>query len=429
MTSSNHSEHAYDLVVIGLGYVGLPLVLQGVKRGLRVGGLDLSASVVAALMSGKSHVDDVNDDEIQEILQKGFVASTDETLLSRAKAIVICVPTPLSLDGSPDLSAVHATSASIVRNIRPGTLVSLESTTSPGTTEEFLVPALESTGLKVGEDIFVVFSPERIDPGNQTYTLENTPKVVGGATAACLQRGIELYENLVAQVVPLSGTKEAELCKLLENTYRQVNIALVNELSKYCHELGIDIWEVIRGASTKPFGFQAFSPGPGIGGHCIPIDPSYLSYTVNAKLGYPFRIVELAQEVNNSMPQYIVQRVQEQLNLVAKAVMNSNIVVVGITYKADISDCRESPSTPIVERLLALGAHVQFVDSFHSAWSVSGNRSIPSTTVAEISPDAVDLVILLQHHSDLDVNAIRDSGCLVLDTRGRLSPSSKIAVL
>lgn len=423
-------DHKVDVVVVGLGYVGLPLAQRAASQGLKVVGLDKSSETVALLNAGKSHVDDISDAAVQQMVDRGFRASCDDEVLSIASNVIICVPTPLSEDGSPDLSAVKAASTAVARNVRPGTLVSLESTTSPGTTEEILLPLLEEQGLVVGETVFLVFSPERIDPGNTKYTLKNTPKVVGGVTNSCRDRGVRLYESLVDVVVPVSGVKEAELSKLLENTYRQLNIALVNELARYCHELGIDIWEVIRGAATKPFGFQPFYPGPGIGGHCIPIDPSYLSYTVNAKLGYPFRLVELAQEVNNSMPQYVVSRAQEKLNEKKLSVNGSSVVLVGITYKANISDKRESPALEIAKRLSSLGAQVSFNDPYYDNWDpLNEGTTLPFVPVDKMSKETADLVILLQHHDAVDVTSIEQSGCTVLDTRGKLSSSANVSRL
>lgn len=381
-------------------------------------------------MAGTSHVDDISEQSVAGMISSGFIATSDPTVLKKAKSIVICVPTPLADDGAPDMSAVVSAAESVAENVVSGTLISLESTTSPGTTEEVLVPLLEKQGFKIGIDVFVVFSPERIDPGNTTFTLRNTPKVVGGITPECTRVGVRLYEKIVDVVVPVSGTKEAELTKLLENTYRHVNIALVNELARYCHELDIDIWEVIRGAATKPFGFQAFYPGPGVGGHCIPIDPNYLSYTVNAKLGYPFRMIELAQEVNNSMPQYVATRAQEILNLHKKPLNGSTVLVLGITYKANISDRRQSPATDLVKRLLPTGADVHFNDPFHDEWTPREvAKSIPFLSLREVTPETVDLVIVLQHHDEYDLDALAATGCPIIDTRGVMTPSSTVTKL
>src|SRR5690606_5789886 len=286
---------ASDLAVIGLGYVGLPLAHEATRAGLTVTGLDLSEAVVDGLNAGRSHIDDLSDTDIERMREAGFAATTDASRLAGASTIVICVPTPLSAEGGPDLGAVTSAAASIAAHLTPGTLVVLESTTYPGTTEEVVRPILEESGLIAGADFHLAFSPERIDPGNPSFGVANTPKVVGGLTEECERRAAAFYNRFVEQVVRARGTREAEMAKLLENTYRHVNIALVNEMAVFCQELGVDLWDSIACAATKPFGFQAFYPGPGVGGHCIPIDPNYLSYKVKT-LGYPFRFVELAQE-------------------------------------------------------------------------------------------------------------------------------------
>ncbi|MFI0358024.1 nucleotide sugar dehydrogenase, partial [Actinomadura sp. 9N407] len=292
--------------------------------------------------AGHSHIDDVGDPEVGEMLAAGFTSSADENLLDSARTMIICVPTPLSDEGGPDLTAVKGAATTIARHLHTGDLVILESTTYPGTTDEVLRPLLEQgSGLVAGVDFHLAFSPERIDPGNPHYGVANTPKIVGGLTPGCAQAAAALYGKFVDQVVQAKGTREAEMAKLLENTYRHVNIALVNEMAVFCHELGIDLWDAIDCAATKPFGFQAFRPGPGVGGHCIPIDPNYLSYKVRS-LGYPFRFVELAQEINDRMPRYIVERAQQLLNTHGQALKNAHILLLGVTYKADIADQRET---------------------------------------------------------------------------------------
>jgi UDP-N-acetyl-D-glucosamine dehydrogenase len=296
-----------ELVIVGLGYVGLPLAQQAVRRGVRVAGFDVSQRTVDGLASGRSHVDDLSDDEIVEMNASGFTASTDPQILDDTDAIVICVPTPLDDSGGPDLFAVTSACETIVEHLRPGMLVVLESTTYPGTTEDVVKPILERSGLVAGVDFDLAYSPERIDPGNAVYGVQNTPKVVGGINEQSTEAAAALYGRFIDTVVRTSGTREAEMAKLLENTYRHVNIALVNEMAIFCHDLGIDLWEAIEAAKTKPFGFQAFYPGPGVGGHCIPIDPNYLSYKVRT-LGYQFRFVELAQEISARMPAYVVSR-------------------------------------------------------------------------------------------------------------------------
>jgi len=283
---------ARDLVVIGLGYVGLPLAQEACRAGLTVTGLDVSEHVISGLSAGRSHVDDLSDADIAEMQAAGFTATSDASVIADADTVVICVPTPLTPEGGPDLGAVLGATRSIAAHLRPGHLIVLESTTYPGTTDDDVRPVLEAGGLVAGRDFHLAFSPERIDPGNPTYGMKNTPKVVGGLTPECTQAAAAFYGRFVDTVVPARGTREAEMAKLLENTYRHINIALVNEMARFCHELDIDLWDVIAAAKSKPFGFQAFYPGPGVGGHCIPIDPNYLSYQVQAKLGYPFRFID-----------------------------------------------------------------------------------------------------------------------------------------
>jgi UDP-N-acetyl-D-glucosamine dehydrogenase len=406
-----------DLVVIGLGYVGLPLAREAVRSGMRVTGLDRDAAVVAGLAAGHSHVDDLLDEDIAAMLAAGFTPTTDPAVIASAATVVICVPTPLSPDGAPDLAAVNSATAAVAGHVRPGTLVVLESTTYPGTTDELLRPALEAGGLRVGTDLFLAFSPERIDPGNERYGFRNTPKVVGGSTPACTERAAAFYGRIVDEVVLARGTREAEMTKLLENTYRHVNIALVNEMARFCHELDIQLWDVIRCAATKPFGFQPFYPGPGVGGHCIPIDPNYLSHEVRARLGYPFRFVELAQEVNAGMPGYVARRIQDALNAVGKPVRGSGVLLLGVTYKADISDQRESPAAPLAVRLRQLGADVQYHDPFVPVWTVEDDELTCVPDVPEAAAKA-DIVVLLQRHSAFDLEAVSRAAQLVLDTRG-----------
>jgi UDP-N-acetyl-D-glucosamine dehydrogenase len=416
-----------DLAVVGLGYVGLPLVREACRAGLRVLGFDTSSSVVELLRSGRSHVDDIGDAEVADMLAAGLAVTTDERKLAEADVIVICVPTPLDSDGGPDLTAVKVAARTVAGQLRPGTLVVLESTTYPGTTDEVVRPVLEQgSGLTAGKEFSLAFSPERIDPGNPTYGLRNTPKVVGGHTPACTQRAEGFYTKICDTVVRARGTREAEMAKLLENTYRHVNIALVNEMAVFCNELGIDLWDAISCASTKPFGFQAFYPGPGVGGHCIPIDPNYLSYSVR-RLGFPFRFVELAQEINQRMPVYVAQRAQDLLNRNRKAVNGSTVLLLGVTYKADISDQRESPSTAVARRLRRLGAEVRFHDPYVPEWKVDG-VPVPRVDDLEQALAAADLTILLQAHSAYESSTLTGAQ-LLLDTRGRLRGSANIEVL
>jgi UDP-N-acetyl-D-glucosamine dehydrogenase len=402
----------YDVAILGLGYVGLPLAQQATRAGMSVLGFDVSASVVASLAAGRSHVDDLSDADVAAMLAGGFRPTTDETLIGTADAAVICVPTPLSEENGPDLRAVIGATETVARQLRPGMLVVLESTTYPGTTDDVVRPLLQNSGLVAGVDIHLAFSPERIDPGNEQFGPHNTPKVVGGYTAACTQRAAEFYGRFVQRVVRTRGTREAETAKLLENTYRHVNIALVNEMARFCHELDIDLWDVIRAASTKPFGFQAFFPGPGVGGHCIPIDPNYLSHNVRSKLGYPFRFVELAQEINATMPAYVARRAQNLLNTDGHAVHGARILLLGVTYKANIADQRESPAIPLAKHLLALGATLSYHDPHVPEWIVPGTRDLDGAAAA------ADLVILVQHHREYDADRLAGIAKRFFDTRG-----------
>ncbi len=410
---------ADDLVVIGLGYVGLPLAQEAVRSGHRVVGLDTSPTVAARLNDGRSHVDDLSDADIAEMVAGGFRATTDPAVLGHADVVVICVPTPLDAHDGPDLAAVLSATAAVAAHIRPGALVVLESTTYPGTTEDVLQPVLEAGGLRVGEDLFLAFSPERIDPGNPTFGLRNTPKVVGGVTPACGERAAAFYRTVVDDVVVVPRAREAELTKLLENTYRHINIALVNEMAKFCHELDIDLWSVIDAAATKPFGFHPFRPGPGVGGHCIPIDPNYLSYKVRSDLGYPFRFVELAQEINSSMPAYVVDRAAELLQRNGKRLEGATVLILGVSYKRDIADDRESPASDVARSLHERGATVVYDDPVLGEWT---HCPVPATRADDLGSAlaSADVVLLLQDHSGYDLDALAAAGALVLDTRGRL---------
>lgn len=411
------TDVAADVVVLGLGYVGLPLAQAAVRSGLSVIGFDVSASVVEGLNGGRSHVDDLSESDIAEMVAGGFRATTDETEIATASAAVVCVPTPLSEDGGPDLGAVMSATRTIARNLQPGMLVVLESTTYPGTTDEVVKPILEEGGLTAGTDFALAFSPERIDPGNPTYGMTNTPKVVGGFTPACTDRAAEFYRRFVDTVVPAKGTREAETAKLLENTYRHINIALVNEMARFCHELGIDLWNVIEMAKTKPFGFQAFYPGPGVGGHCIPIDPNYLSYNVRARLGYPFRFVELAQEINATMPAYVARRAQDILNEDSLALRGATVLLLGVTYKPDIADQRESPAVPLAKQLRSMGADVQFHDPNVQSWKV-GDDPLERVPDLDAALSSADLAILVQNHKSYDVAALAAAAKRFFDTKG-----------
>src|SRR5215472_15716385 len=419
---------AQDVLVIGLGYVGLPLAVQAARAGYRVTGYDTSAAIAAGLHAGRSHVDDVSDQEVAAARARGFRATADEAAIGPQDVIVICVPTPLSETDGPDLGAVRAAAQTAGRLLRPGTLVSLESTTYPGTTGEVVRPLLEKTsGMSAGIDFSLVFSPERIDPGNPEFGLANTPKIIGGVTPSCADAATAFYGTICEQVVRAASAREAEMAKLLENTYRHVNIALVNEMAIFCRELGVDLHDAIRCAATKPFGFAPFYPGPGVGGHCIPIDPNYLSYKVRT-LGYPFRFVELAQEINGRMPGYVTERAADLLNRHAQAVNGAKVLLLGVTYKRDVADQRESPARPLARKLLARGAEVSYHDPYVPAWQIDG-QPVPRAGGLDQALAAADLVILLQAHSSYDPAQLTRASRLLLDTRGVIPAAPHVEAL
>ncbi len=417
-----------DLAVIGLGYVGLPLAQEASRAGLTVLGVDVNAAVVAALNEGRSHIDDLSDADIAAMRDAGFEATADLARVAQADVAVICVPTPLSEEGGPDLRAVLAAVDTVAAAAHPGMTIVLESTTYPGTTDELVRPLIEATGLVVGQDVHLAFSPERIDPGRTDFGAKNTPKVVGGCTPACTAAAAAFYGRFVDHVVTVKGTREAEMAKLLENTYRHVNIALVNEMAMFCHELDIDLWESIRAASTKPFGFQAFYPGPGVGGHCIPIDPNYLSHRVRAKLKTSFRFVELAQDINARMPNYVVLRAADLLNDHAKALRGSTVLLLGVTYKPDIADQRESPAVDIAKMFEQRGARVVFHDPFVQTWRLPEHDLERVSDLDAALADA-DLTVLLQPHRSYDMEHLAATTPLLFDTRGRASASDHVALL
>lgn len=407
-----------SVTIIGQGYVGLPLAQEASASGWKVFGFDLSEHVVSGLNAGRSHIDDISDSDVRTMLDNGYTASIDPLVISESEVVVICVPTPLGEAGAPDLSYIESASITVGKNLKAGTTVILESTTYPGTTDDVCAPILvEQSGLSIDEDLFIAFSPERVDPGRSDYGIKNTPKLVGGISPKSTKKATDFYSDFVDHVVPMAGPKEAETAKLLENTFRHVNIALVNEMAKVCHELNIDIWEVIRGASTKPFGFMPFRPGPGVGGHCIPIDPSYLSYEVRRNLGYPLRFVELAQEINNTMPQYVVSRIAETLNERSLSIKASNILLLGVTYKKNIADQRESPALPLGEELIRRGANLKFIDPHVAEWEVD-SVTFQSEPDWNSAISEADIVVLLQAHDEFDVEAIAKNAKAFLDTSG-----------
>jgi UDP-N-acetyl-D-glucosamine dehydrogenase len=405
--------------IVGLGYVGLPLAMELAHAGFRVLGFDINQRVVDGLNAGRSHVKDVTDETLREVVEGGrFQATTDMSRLAEPDAVSICVPTPLSKMKDPDVSFIVAATEAVKRSLRRGQAIILESTTYPGTTREILLPALESTGLKVGEDFFLAFSPERVDPGNAVWQTHNTPKVVGGITEDCRRVACALYQPAIEKLVPVSTTEAAELVKLLENTFRSVNIGLVNEMAIVCDKLGVNVWEVIDAAATKPFGFMKFLPGPGLGGHCIPIDPHYLAWKMRG-LNYKTRFIDLAGELNTEMPLFWVRKVAESLNSQARAVRGASVLVVGVAYKRDIDDIRESPALDILRLLEGQGARVSYHDPHVPCFAEDGHeyRSVPLT------PESVrgaDCVMIVTDHSTLDYEMIKRNAKLVVDTRNAI---------
>jgi UDP-N-acetyl-D-glucosamine dehydrogenase len=409
--------------IVGLGYVGLPLAVELADAGFRVLGFDVQRRVVDGVNAGRSHVKDVSDAQLQASVKPGRLSATTDMLrLAEPDAISICVPTPLSKFKDPDVSFIVAATESVKRTLRRGQAIILESTTYPGTTREILLPALESTGLTVGEDFFLAFSPERVDPGNTKYGTRNTPKVVGGITDDCCRVAVALYQPAIDTLVPVSTTEAAELVKLLENTFRSVNIGLVNEMAIVCDKLGVDVWEVIEAAATKPFGFMKFLPGPGLGGHCIPVDPHYLAWKMRG-LNYKTRFIDLAGELNTEMPLFWTRKLAEALNGQGKAVRGASVLVLGVAYKRDIDDIRESPALDIIRLLEGQGARVAYSDPHVPAFSEDGHefRSVP------LSPETVaaaDCILIVTDHSAVDYRMIKRHARLVVDTRNAMPKES-----
>ncbi|MGF1432395.1 nucleotide sugar dehydrogenase [Kitasatospora sp. LaBMicrA B282] len=428
------------VVIAGQGYVGLPLAVRAAEVGHRVTGYDVDRRRIERLARGESYVEDIPDARLRPLLASGaYRPSADPAAVAGFDLAVITVPTPLR-DGAPDLSYIESSAELLAGHLRPGATVVLESTTYPGTTEELLAPLLEKgSGLSAGLDFRLGYSPERIDPGNPDWHLENTPKVVSGLNADSLQAVDGFYRQLVDRTVPVSSCKEAELTKLLENTFRHVNIALVNELAMFAHDLGIDVWEAIDAAATKPFGFLRFNPGPGVGGHCLPIDPSYLSWRVERALGHSFRFVELANDVNSHMPDYVVRRLAEGLNARRRPVNGSRILLLGLAYKKNTGDARETPAARVADLLTRMGAEVRAADPHVVAGVHVGDPAIPGqrgplsqvtrVTATEAELAAADAVVLLADHDDFDYDRIRAHARYVLDCRRRLGTAATVEVL
>ena len=424
------------VVVIGQGYVGLPFAMRAVEVGFDVVGFDLDLRRVDRLRNGDSFVEDVDAATLQAALASGrYLVSSDKADLLNFDVVVITVPTPLR-ESMPDLGYIEAAGRDLAPFVRPGSIVILESTTYPGTTEELLCPILEAgSGLKAGTDFMVGYSPERIDPGNRVWTFTTTPKVVSGIDDRSRDSIAAFYSQLVDRVVPTKGCKEAELTKLLENTFRHVNVALVNELAVFAHQLGIDVWDAIDAASTKPFGYMKFTPGPGVGGHCLPIDPSYLSWRVKQTLGEQFRFVELANDVNEHMPNHVVRRIMEGLNDSGKAVRGSRILCLGLAYKKNSSDARESPALIVAAKLVGLGAQVRACDPFVPQIPEVHGRSLSEVNAVEVVPftveeiAAADAIVVLTDHDDFDYDLVATHGRYVLDTRHRCRPEANVFYL
>jgi UDP-N-acetyl-D-glucosamine dehydrogenase len=412
-------DKSIKLGVIGLGYVGLPLACEFAKEGVSVLGFDVDQEKIRLINDGKSYIIDVPEKEVEELVEKNLLSATsDFSRLKGADVISICVPTPLGKTKDPDMTYIEKALESIKPNLRKGQVIILESTTYPGTTEEVILPIMEETGLKVGEDIFLAFSPERVDPGNEKYQTKNTPKVLGGVTDACTEIAAQVYELAIDSVVRVSSPCCAEMVKLLENTFRSVNIGMANEMALMCDKLGVNVWEVIEAAATKPFGFMPFFPGPGLGGHCIPIDPLYLSWKLKT-LNYDARFIGLASEVNENMPNYVVEKTMLFLNEEKKCLNNAKILVVGVAYKPDINDMRESPALEVIAKLQGLGAVIQYHDDYIPQIEIDGVGYSSSVLDAQILHKA-DIVIVLTNHKYLDLDVIVNKSKLVFDTRNSL---------
>ncbi len=405
--------------VIGLGYVGLPLAVEFAKSGMRVLGVDLDARKVDAIGRGESYIQDVPSETLAPLVKAGLLAATtDFALLKDIDTINIAVPTPLGKTRDPDISYIVAATDEIARHMSDGTLVILESTTYPGTTDEVILPKLEATGRRVGESFFLAFSPERVDPGNEKYQTRNIPKVVGGITPACTEVAVALYARAIDTVIPVSSSRVAETVKLLENTFRSVNIGLVNEIALICSRMSINVWDVIDAAATKPFGFMPFYPGPGLGGHCIPIDPFYLSWKARLH-GFEARFIELAGEVNSHMPDHVVEVVTDALNSQKKAVNGANILVLGVAYKANIDDYRESPALDVIKLLQAKGGQVSFHDDWITA-VIPELADVPRRALAPADLKGVDVAVVITNHAQVDYRSLLAAVPLVVDTRNVL---------
>jgi len=403
--------------IIGLGYVGLPLAVEFANSNFKVVGIDVDQPRVDQINNGNNYIGDVSDANLAEIVQKGLLsATTDFAKLKEIDAAIICVPTPLNKLKDPDVSFILSVLEQLSKYVHSDMFISLESTTYPGTTRELILPALEKTGLKVGEDFYLCFSPERVDPGNEKYQIKNTPKVIGGITEKCTDIGVKLYQSIIETVVPVTSPESAETVKLLENTFRSINIGLANEIAIMCEKLGVDVWEVIDAADTKPFGFMKFTPGPGLGGHCIPIDPHYLSWKMKT-LNYRARFIELAGEINTGMPDHVINLVSQGLNRFQKSIRGSNILILGIAYKKDIDDVRESPALDIMTLLEQGGADVHFYDEFVEKIKWNDSEKLSEEQLSKKMLKEYDAVVVVTDHSNVDYTFLKDNSKLIIDTR------------
>ncbi len=411
------SDRSASIAIIGMGYVGLPLAVEFGRVGFKITGIDILERKIKTLNAGKSDVDDIKAYEVKELVDLNRLhTSNDFSQLKKADVAIICVPTPLNKTKDPDVSFILAAVTEIAKYLHKGMLIVLESTSYPGTTDELLREKFEATGLKLGTDFFLAFSPERVDPGNPRFQTCNTPKVVGGTTPTCLKVAKHLYEQVITQVIPVSSTRAAEMVKLLENTFRSVNIGLVNEVALMCDRLGIDVWEVIDAAASKPFGFMPFYPGPGLGGHCIPIDPHYLSWKLKS-LNYYARFIELAGDINSHMPEYVAEKIVNALNTRKKAIMGSDILVLGVAYKRDISDLRESPALDVIRLLQEKGARVKYADPFVSVIKMEVGPDMKASPLNEQLLKSSDCVVIVTDHSSFNYQWVVDKASLVVDTR------------
>lgn len=413
-------DRSATFAVMGLGYAGLPLAVELAASGFHVVGVDIDQTVVDGINGGRSHVSDVSSERLKSLVSdKLLEATVHADRISDVDVVCICVPTPLSKTKDPDVSYIVAATDAAIERLRPGQAIILESTTYPGTTRELLLPRIQERGLVIGQDVFLAFSPERVDPGNAKWHTRNTPKVIGGITRECARVTKALYEPVFDTLVPVSSPESAELVKLLENTFRSVNIGLVNEMAIVCDKLNVDVWEVIEAAATKPFGFVKFTPGPGLGGHCIPVDPHYLAWKMRG-LNYKTRFIEVAGEVNSEMPAFWVRKVAEALNKVSKPIKGSDILMIGVTYKKDVDDIRESPALDIIRLLVQQSANVSYYDPFVSVISNAG-AELECVKLSSATVKGADCVVIATDHSSVDYDLIRREASIVIDTRNALA--------